>query len=302
MTTWDSLPAELRNLVLEFFCLTVVEEYEDLHIEWNDGEYNALAELKWPKPPECLSSLASALRTCRYFHDIITRIIKVDGESVVKTLHELQFNKLIATDVALYGFPKPHVGLYFNTVGRFWRNPKLAEDNNFIGILKLWNDPKSSLMLIPHLEDWVKKYHTSSASSDHQQIHLALSDAEGGAELVLLSDTDGRPIVSGCDALKICPIAEFYEVRDRNNPKAAHHRFKRLPIVQDINSDTHSWWLFRRSKFQWDGSEVNKWWCLVNYKTKQMHMRPQYTSSVTFDDVWNPSRRKRYQPKRPSYQ
>src|SRR5208282_4723972 len=163
MTTWNSLPTEIRNLVLHLFCLNVVEEYKDLYIDLNDGEYNAPAELKWPKPPECLSSLASALRTCRYFHDVITRIIKVDGESVVKTLQELQFYKLIGIQTALYGFPKPHVGQYFNTVGYFWRNPKLAEDAYFIAILKLWDDPKSSLMLIPHLEDWVK-YNTSSAS------------------------------------------------------------------------------------------------------------------------------------------
>ena len=225
--------------------VTIVEEYKDLHIiDLSDGEYNALAELKWPKPPECLSSLASALRTCHYFHDVITRIIKVDGESVVKALQGLQFDKLIEIDEALYGLTKPHVGLYFNTVGYFWRNPKLAKDSYFIAILTLWNDPKSSLMLIPHLEDWVT-YNTSSASGHRQQIHLTLSDMEGNAELVLLSDSDGRFIVAGCDTLEICPIAKFYEVRDGKNSKAAHHHFKRLPIVRDIiNSGTHSWWLF----------------------------------------------------------
>lgn len=300
MTTWNSLPTEIRNIVLYLFCLNVVEEYENLDIDWNDvdGEDDAPVQLKWPKPPECLSSLASALRTCRYFHDVITRIIKVDDESVVDTLQGLQFCKLMGIQSALYGFPMPYVGLYFNSVGYFWRNPKLAKDAYYIGILRLWDNPKSSLMLIPHLEDWVK-YNTSSTSSRRQKIHLTLSDMEGNAELVLLSDSEGRVIHGGCDTLKICPISKFYQVHDGNNSRAAHRRFKRLPIVQDIiNSRHHSWWLFSRSSYQWDGSVVNKWWCLVNYETKQMHMRPEYTSRVTFEDVWNPSGWKRYRLKR----
>ena len=255
MATWNSLPTEIRNLILHYFCLNVIEEYDDLHIDWNNEEYNAPAKLKWPKPPECLSSLASVLHTCHYFHDAITRIIKIDDESVVKILQELQFYKLIEVQSDLYGFPNPHIGQYFNTVGYFWRNPRHAKKVYFIGSLRLWDDPKSSLMLIPHLEDWVK-YNTSSASNHREQIHLTLSDMEGNAKLILLTDSEGQCIHAGSNILEIHPIVKFYEVRDENNPKATrHHGFERLPIVQDItNSDTHSWWLFRRSSYQWDGS------------------------------------------------
>jgi hypothetical protein len=293
MVTWNSLPIEIRNLVLYNFCLNVVEEYNNVQIDVND-----ISELKWPKPPKCLSSLASALHTCRYFHNVITRIIKVDGESVVETLQELQFYKLMEIQNALCGCQEAPVGLFFNTVGYFWRNPKLAKNGYFIGTLTLWNDPKSSLMLIPHLEDWVT-YNTSRASGHRRQIHLTLSEMEGSADLVLLTDSEGQSTVAGCDSLEICPIIKLYGVRDRNTSKAAPpHHFERLPIVQDIiNSSAHSWWLFRRTEYQWDGSLVNKWWCLVNYKTKQMHMRPQHTSRVAFEDVWNPSEWRRYRLK-----
>jgi hypothetical protein len=59
MGTWNSLPTEIRTHVLYLFCLNVVEEYNDFDIDLNEI-YNALAELEWPKPPECLSSLASS--------------------------------------------------------------------------------------------------------------------------------------------------------------------------------------------------------------------------------------------------
>ena len=290
MATWNCLPTEIRNHILYLFCLNVIEEYKEFHFDLDDEEDNASTELVWPKPPECLSSFASALGTCHFFHDVITRIIKVDGEHVVESLHELQFDKLLRIENALYGCPKPHLDLYFNTVGYFWRNPKLSKEPHVIASLKLWDDGKSPLMLIPHLEDWVK-HNTPSKSKHRRKIRLTLSDMEGNAELVILTDSDGRFITAGCDTLEICPITKFHKIHGGKSPKLSpRHRFKLLPIVQDItNSSTNSWWLFRRIKHQWDGSMICKWWCLVNYETKQMHMRPQYTSRITFEDVWNPS-------------
>jgi hypothetical protein len=291
MATWNLLPTEIRNLVLYFFCLNIVEEYRDLHIHLNDEEYNASAELKWPKPPECLSSLASALRTCHYFHNVIKQTIKIDGEFVVDILQGLQFHKLMETEKALHGFLEHHIGLYFSTVGYVWRNPLFLRSGFVVESLKLWDDPKFSLMLIPHLEHWVKQRCVSSPSNRRQQIRLTLSDMEGNAGLVLSTDLEGLFITVGHDALEICPVAEFREIQiDVNNPKAAHHHnFEHLPIVEDIiDSSTHSWWLFRRYSYQWDMNVVNKWWCLINYETKKMHMRPQYTSRVNFGNVWNP--------------
>jgi hypothetical protein len=296
MASWNSLPNEIRNHILYFFCLNVIEEYKEFHFDFNDEdddeeEDNASTEIVWPKPPECLSSFASALGTCRFFHDVITQIIKVDGEHVVEILQELQFDKLVRIQIALHGCPKPHLDLYFSTVGYFWRNPKLSKDPDIIGSFKLWDDAKSPLMLIPHLEDWLK-HNTPSKSKQSQKIQLTLSEMEGNAELVLLTDSDSRFTSAGCDTLEICPITKFHKILGGKSPKIApRHRLKLLPIVQDVtNSSTDSWWLFRRIKHQWDGSMICKWWCLVNYETKQMHMRPQYASRITFENAWNPSR------------
>jgi hypothetical protein len=95
-TTWHHLPPEIHDRILYFFCLDIITEYKDLG---DDPFSDENVTLIHQQPDNslggtCLGSLSSALRVSRYFYNSISHVIKFDGETAVKELKYMQFDRV----------------------------------------------------------------------------------------------------------------------------------------------------------------------------------------------------------------
>src|SRR5438046_2134394 len=76
--------------------------------------------------PPYLTSFASAVRTCKYFHQAIDEEIKVDGKSPHETLHDIQFRVIRKIALQERAGILAWQGLDFEEIyavaGCFWRN------------------------------------------------------------------------------------------------------------------------------------------------------------------------------------
>jgi hypothetical protein len=93
MATWQSLPPEVRDRILHFFCAGIVTVYQGQSVDFWENDAHKFPILgswppnaQWPEPPSCLLSLSSALKTCRYFYNAIKNVLKLEGESTVELL------------------------------------------------------------------------------------------------------------------------------------------------------------------------------------------------------------------------
>ena len=90
MTTWEQLPAEIRDRVLYFFTLRIVNEYTQLAVDpWNERNLEDINdEYEYYYPVICLQHFSWALRTSRYFYNALNCSI-IDGETPVQILKHL---------------------------------------------------------------------------------------------------------------------------------------------------------------------------------------------------------------------
>src|SRR6266496_608771 len=129
MATWNDLPPEIRDIILNFFCLGIVHEYTELGKDpWRGcGFYWAP---RGPKCPRSLSNLLSALGTCRHFRFVVQHIIRLDNLSTIEKLQLLQYQRVgeLVDGMPVYGRHPSIVGMFKELAGRFWMNPYVIDD------------------------------------------------------------------------------------------------------------------------------------------------------------------------------
>src|SRR6202035_3028211 len=91
MATWHDLPNEIRNKILAHFSTDLVDDFGAVLSERRSRIIStAPVPLDQAHAPGYLTSFASAMRTCRYFHAALTAVIKINGISPAQLLLEAQ--------------------------------------------------------------------------------------------------------------------------------------------------------------------------------------------------------------------
>jgi hypothetical protein len=163
MTGWNALPPEIHHHILRLFCNDIIAKYTRRGSKLAQYDYwTSVSELRFPSAPSCLRDISSATRVCRSFYYSIVRDIKFDSGSAMGCLQKLQLSKVRAIvdyfalqsiDRMRYG-QLVHVGVFVQLAGIFWKNSLILEYQADIStVLHVLH--KSSLMLLPHLKEWV---------------------------------------------------------------------------------------------------------------------------------------------------
>lgn len=95
---WQHLPFEIRDTVLYFFALQIIDDYTSFGLEiWKNccKEYYWYNQYRfqWPNPVACLQQLSWVLRTSKYFRTSLNTTI-IDGRTPVEILQELQYSQI----------------------------------------------------------------------------------------------------------------------------------------------------------------------------------------------------------------
>jgi hypothetical protein len=161
MTTWNTLPPEVHDAILKFFCQDLIAEYNRKY-ELFDAtgareakEASRKSRLTWPAPPQPLVDFSSALRTSRSFYQSLHRL-KINGKSPTLELQFLQGYFCLAIGRKAEKKCFRDCGVYMEIAGVFWKNPLILNMKSKVLILiMLVLDHESLIMLVPHMEEWV---------------------------------------------------------------------------------------------------------------------------------------------------
>ena len=159
MGTWNDLPPEIRDIILNFFCYSIVHEFVELGKDPWRG-----CDLYWvprgPKSPASFTNLLSALRTCRYFQFVIQDIIKIDNTSTIEKLELLQYKRVhdLAIRIPVHGLPTSIVARFKELAGKFWVNPHVMSSLNLMEELLEALPVESRTLIIPHLRTWLFRH------------------------------------------------------------------------------------------------------------------------------------------------
>jgi hypothetical protein len=132
MTTWNTLPPEVHDAILKFFCQDLIAEYNRKY-ELFDAtgareakEASRKSRLTWPAPPQPLVDFSSALRTSRSFYQSLHRL-KINGKSPTLELQFLQGYFCLAicrkAEKKLLQGLYADIGVFMEIAGVFWKNP-----------------------------------------------------------------------------------------------------------------------------------------------------------------------------------
>ena len=129
MAQWRDLPRDIRLQILREFCLSISFDFIHYHSKFKtDRPYGIVWDECYPRP---LAQYLNALLTCREFHDIITKDIKLfNGQSMAFILQRIQYQKLIRYSEKLFESGTAdyrEITLAQAMFGCFWKNPFICE-------------------------------------------------------------------------------------------------------------------------------------------------------------------------------
>lgn len=284
MAKWANLPIEVRNLILFYFCNDIVFDFSNPEIDvWDPIKNHKLWNFRliiWPTPPKCLKSFISALLTCRHFHDTIIEVIKFDGEPVDEVLQRIQYDHIGSIlDQLDDDYHEPvNISFFFTVAGCFWRNAKVCGGPELLIRVLWWTGVKSRMMLLPHLEHWVRKHaYSSSTAGTAMPLQVVLEDVDPPEWTTISLKQGGLAIVGGeVDMHSIAGVV------GRIPKKKAS-----LCVLSDIKaSHPDTWWLFPSEDK--NSIEAQGVWCLVNYELKKIYAGPDGTTGWYWgEDIWD---------------
>lgn len=302
MVSWQDLPPEIHEIILQQFCNIIASDFETLpqittsEFRVRYGSFGT-DNLEWPKQaPKCLCSFVSALRTCRYFWYIINNGVKVKGVSPVTALQQIQLLNIYQFNSAkderlfegnLVDEATDLVYLYLIS-GCFWRNPLIIEFDMVIEGVFLSLCDRGKLMLIPHLESWL--LHFSEPLSPFPQEmgqrtwELELQDPDGELDNVFIHLVNGNKVLYG-DIFVLESIEGVAEGNlNEDIPDVV------LPLFHDIQkSPPNTWWYFpMAAEMSTDYHELESCftWFLVNYELRKMYIGPQWGQVYSWENPW----------------
>lgn len=221
----------------------------------------------WPSPFNCLVHFSWALRACRYFYNALSYGIKIDGESATETLKNLQYARANEIMDGYNGEISEawNVVLFPKLAGYFLKNEKVIDSSLVERILGAnsppmeWCSWPTSKLLIPRLEEWVKRHATLSDCSCFVTLEVT---RDGGRHGDLMSFKKGARVVHK-PGISIYSIARVACIEDRRGfPEPVYPCNYSLPMIKEImDSEPNSWWLFLVSEHDYpediDGYFVN---------------------------------------------
>lgn len=287
MATWHALPPEIQDRILYFFSLIVVHEYEkhDPAEFWDRATRRFPRLGKCPTIPRSLISTTSALKTCRFFHNSITNVVRLDGQSLVEVLQTLQYQRIVGLIEYYYESDADagiHIGWFVESAGCFWKNPKLIDDKNAIGEVLFLISRESRMMFLPHIELWLIR-HANTVAPDHAFIKL--HDANGrkcgnpylNPTVGIYDDDDSYSIALLGNVESFTSVDDDDDDDDWNFIYAC---YSTIPLVRDLkDSQPSSWWIYQN-----DCSGYSPGWILVNYREKKMYIGPDGTQAYYWEN------------------
>src|SRR5277367_232468 len=319
-TTWDTLPFEVRDRILYYFCFDVINEYTQLTADIRDAKgdfHNSedrarrfLTESNWADHIACLPNFSAVLRTSRYFHHAMTATIKFDGKSALETLRTLHPDRTDAVFTFaehIDGYHELPLSFVPRMVGNFSEN--LCVNPPF-GVL--FPSIRLATLLIPFLEEWILQHATSTQPNHKRPITLKGVDPREGCNIprkydfmpgsfefkgnntrILDGTSIARPArLEDCHAFPNCDRYHQYSPYVCVCPPPPDF----LMVREICKSKPDTWWLFTGMDSMFlDTSHV---WFLVNYKEKKMFRGPDMANGMIWDDSWDENNWHRYKLRR----
>ena len=288
MAKWHDLPPEVHRLILRRFCVDLVADFTDSHVNpWETLDYPFESDESgvWPKHPESLFSFSSALQTCRYFYHTVTNDIKLNGESTGVLLQREQHQ--VIHDIVNGQNDDPAAVL----AGRFWKNSSLFKAHSELDAVLGWITPSSRMMLIPHLEKWLLYHAEPNLPPWPDQTEndvLTVGVGEDAQDCPWMRLREGSlklrgAVLSIATIDEIAPDKEADDEDEENDYPACDPNIR---VLRDIkNSDPDSWWFFPPVDFGVGPEEMQ--WTLVNYRLQKIYCGPEGSWGRYWEDVWD---------------
>jgi len=290
MATWHDLPQEIRLQILKLFSNGIVFDYILSPLHWIPVPEDKSRVFTWPESPPSLKSLSSAVRTCRSFHDALTRDISMrkDGITPYALLREIQTNQLALEVNPSYVGDRIYIRNLYASSGRFWKNDAvLGEPECMLSILENLS-PKSWVVLLPHLEPWILKhairtYPMKWAIVRGREIPIGVSRTNRGR-------TEDVPFFLGSWKIQRTEDSEsenrvtIYSLKGRG--KASSRILAEYPGFREMEGSAENTWWFIQLENGWEIRKTR--WVLVNYKEKRIFGGSVKPGFFAWEDIWEP--------------
>jgi hypothetical protein len=284
--SWESLPHDIRFLILHTVCTDIISDFEELCTSiWDiakegyvnsDPELDFLPSLTWPAIPDPLKSFTSAITTCREFNDIILNQVKFDGVSPPDALKTQQAATIWDITDELhdgYLYRVIDMGLYYQAAGPFWKNPIVIAEMRYTPCVLQWSTPGCYSMLLPHLEPWLNLHLLEDQTHFEHATRLAYCkdiyedehpSCHFDVKLGLRRYVPGSDYISNIDSVAL-----------------GWNRGHSLAEQDLRTSPAGQWWLFLPFSFAAGPTDpVN--WVLINYNEERMYIGPNASTAL----VW----------------
>src|SRR5437762_10450559 len=163
MATWWDMPTELRDMVVYWFCMMIVNEFANLD---NDDPIQFPHRIPGDniKTPTCLSSFSSVLKTSRYFRETLTKTVKINKLPAVEILQSMQYQKVqqlvgeMHVRNVIQDHGPPHLDIFRKKAGPFWANPKVLNEVQTLPAILFFASDDDVLSLLPRLQPWLLRH------------------------------------------------------------------------------------------------------------------------------------------------
>jgi hypothetical protein len=313
ISTWESLPGDIRYLILRTFCTEIISDFKGLgetirqSVRRHSIEDDWGPRFEWSTPPS-LTSFLSAITACREFNHVILKEVKLNGRSTLDLLKERQLtnlsdlNELVIAEASKakaaetnlwlddeWMLPEPRgavylidIGYYYKAAGCFWNNSDIAPSLLLIFTALEFSTRSSSQLLLPYLGPWIQYHSTATPVLDDDvswetklRHHPNPKDTTVSSRFNLHVDR------------KIDGVGEIGVVKrtTRDKEKPGPHSLAELDLAI---SRPGQWWVF----FDFTFSREDVWevgWTLVNYEQERMYVGPNASESLVWKGkpIWD---------------
>lgn len=284
MASWDSLPHDIRLLLLRTFCIEIINNFKSLRKSvWltadksyfdTELEHADSPPLAWPPTPAPLKSFMSALTSCREFNYIIMQEVKFRGFSPIDVLKAHQEHSVDRIVRKYHSKKSPSgvvsVALYGLATGSFWKNPDII---GYTPDILQRTTMRSAPLFLPHIEPWLNSYFAEPGSS-HRPEDVALHYHLPGQ----------RKYTGGCFEVN-WGAKRHYEIGTVDSLSLGWLVDPPSLAEEDVGqSPAEQWWLFLPLSY---GPLVDDdlHWILVNYEEQRMYVGPNAYEAL----VWKGS-------------
>jgi hypothetical protein len=211
-----------------------------------------------------LKDFSSALQACRYFWNAITKAIKINGDTPVSILQDMQRSTVRRVLPPRPSISRGHNRLEWNlgtlvkSAGVFWKSPLVLGDFRLLDSLFVSLQQTDKPLMIPHLSEWISRRGRSSETKETQTIRVRgkpYTEEKGGS-----NDVDPVFLVTLNCFKYSAGLVDIFSVEGVTD----YPKIPESGLVCDIkNSTSGCWWLLR------DKDEDEDGWFLVKYDEEQ---------------------------------